>query len=64
MSMFTVNLPKTIIVEDQWRDNHINLACKNHDGYSDYPQTVEPFVPEVGIIDLLFLVGDAAPDYI
>ena len=55
---------KDYIVEDNWRDNHIDLVYKNYDGYPDYPQITEPFVPDVSIIDLLFMMGDAAPDYI
>lgn len=55
---------KDYIVEDNWHDNHIELAYKNYDGYPDYPQIAEPFVPDVSIIDLLFMTGEAAPDYI
>lgn len=55
---------KNYIDEDNWRDNHIELAYKNYDGYPAYPQISEPFVPDVSIIDLLFMVGDTAPDYI
>jgi hypothetical protein len=55
---------KDYIIEDNWRDNHIELAYKNYDGYPVYSQIVEPFVPDVSIIDLLFMAGDDAPDFI
>ncbi|HWA08467.1 MAG TPA: WbqC family protein [Opitutaceae bacterium] len=42
----------------------IELAWKDYSGYPEYPQPHPPFMHAVSIIDLLFSVGEAAPDYI
>lgn len=55
---------KNYIIEENWQRNEIKLSYKNYNGYPNYPQIAEPFVSDVSIIDLLFMVGDAAPDYI
>lgn len=41
----------------------LSLEYMRYD-YPPYPQLHEPFTPEVSILDLLFMVGKAAPRYI
>lgn len=47
-----------------WRDAGIELRYKDYSGYPEYPQISGPFEPSVSVIDLLFMLGKAAPDYI
>lgn len=42
----------------------MTLAYKDYSDYPEYPQTYPPFDHGVSILDLLFNVGPAAPDYI
>ena len=47
-----------------WREAGIKLTFKDYSGYPDYPQISQPFESEVSILDLLFMLGGEAPDYI
>ena len=49
---------------DLWREANVKLAWKSYEGYPEYPQISEPFEPQVSIVDLLFMMGPAAKDYI
>ncbi len=42
----------------------IEIVWKDYAGYPEYPQMGENFTHNVSILDLLFNVGEAAPDYI
>ncbi len=42
----------------------IALQFKDYGGYPEYPQTHPPFRHDISVIDLLFNVGEAAPDFI
>ncbi len=42
----------------------IQAIFKDFEGYPDYPQAHLPFEHKVSVVDLLFNVGPAAPDYI
>lgn len=42
----------------------IQLVYKDYSGYPEYPQLYPPFEHAVSILDLLFQVGPAAPEYI
>lgn len=55
---------KDYIKDKNWLDSNIELAYKNYNGYPDYPQISEPFSPGVSILDLLFMKGNKAPEYI
>ncbi|MEO8361170.1 MAG: WbqC family protein [Vicinamibacteria bacterium] len=45
-------------------EKKIGLSWMNYGGYPEYPQISSPFEHGVTILDLLFAVGPAAPDYI
>ncbi len=47
-----------------WADANVELRYKDYAGYPDYAQISEPFEPAVSILDLLFMTGPEAPDYI
>jgi hypothetical protein len=49
---------------EKWRQAGIELAYKDYEGYPEYPQIEGPFESSVSVIDLLFAVGERAPDYI
>ena len=49
---------------DLWAKAGVELRYKDYSGYPEYPQISQPFEPSVSVIDLLFMVGKAAPDYI
>lgn len=48
----------------QFRAAGIELVWKDYSGYPDYSQFHPPFAGAVSIVDLLFHLGPAAPDYI
>ncbi len=52
-----------IIVED-YEKAGIELMWKDYAGYPEYPQRGEAFTHQVSILDLLFNVGENAPNYI
>ena len=47
-----------------WRDAGVELRYKDYSGYPEYVQIAPPFEPSVSVIDTLFMLGKAAPDYI
>ncbi|MCB1693489.1 MAG: WbqC family protein [Pseudomonadales bacterium] len=47
-----------------WEEAGIGLRIKDYSGYPEYPQIATPFEPHVTLLDLVFMVGDAAPEYI
>jgi hypothetical protein len=47
-----------------WAAADIRLAYKDYAGYPEYPQICAPFEPAVTVLDLLFMVGPDAADYI
>lgn len=47
-----------------WQDAGIELAIKSYDGYAPYRQIAEPFEPFVSVIDLMFMTGTAARDFL
>ena len=47
-----------------WRDAGVELRYKDYSGYPEYPQISPPFEPSVSVLDTLFMLGKAAPDYI
>ena len=55
---------KDYIRPQLWSEAGIKLMYKNHAGYPEYRQISEPFQPEVTALDLMFMVGSEAPDYI
>ena len=55
---------KSYTSEAVFEDAGIDLVWKDYGGYPDYEQIAEPFDPAVSILDLLFMVGPDAPDYI
>lgn len=52
------------ILPSLWAEAGVDLRYKDYSGYPEYPQISEPFEPAVTVLDLLFMVGDDAPDYI
>jgi hypothetical protein len=52
------------IVPEKFREANIELAYQDYGGYPEYPQISAPFDPHVTVLDLLFSVGPAAPEYI
>jgi hypothetical protein len=55
---------KTYIRDQLWEDAGIEIVYMDYSGYPVYTQISEPFEPAVSVIDLLFMVGMEAPDYI
>ena len=51
------------IDETAFEEAGIDLEYMTYD-YPEYPQLHGPFEPQVTILDLLFMCGDRAPDYI
>lgn len=47
-----------------WSNARINLLYKDYSGYPEYAQISDPFESAVTVLDLLFMVGPEAPDYI
>jgi hypothetical protein len=47
----------------QFEEAGISLEYMVYD-YPEYPQLFPPYDPQVSILDLLFMVGSKAPDYI
>lgn len=47
-----------------WRDAGVELRYKDYTGYPEYPQISLPFEPSVSVLDVLFMLGESAPDYI
>ena len=47
-----------------WTGAGVQLRFKSYPDYPAYPQIAEPFEPAVSILDLMFMVGPRAPEYI
>jgi len=45
-------------------DAGIDLSYMDYGGYPEYPQLYPPFTHHVSVIDLIFSVGSAAPEYL
>lgn len=54
---------KDYIEDDKFQEAEISLEYINYD-YPEYPQLYPPFDPQVSILDLLFMTGENACDYI
>jgi hypothetical protein len=52
------------IVPEKFAAAGITLAYHDYAGYPEYPQIASPFDPYVSILDLMFAVGDEAPELI
>lgn len=55
---------KAYIVPEKFADAKISLRFHDYSGYPEYPQISDPFDHYVSVLDLLFMVGPAAGDYI
>ena len=55
---------KSYIDEARFKQANIQLIWKNYSGYPKYPQPHPPFEHTVSIVDILFQVGPATPDFI
>ncbi len=55
---------RTYIRPERFSDAGIALSYQDYAGYPEYPQISAPFDHAVTILDLLFAVGPAAPEYI
>lgn len=51
------------IESEQFAANAIDLVYMDYSGYPEYPQINPPFQHGVSVLDLLFSVGEAAPQY-
>ncbi len=47
-----------------WADAGVRLRYKVYSGYPDYAQIAPPFEPAVSVLDLMFMQGPAASDFI
>lgn len=47
-----------------WAEAGVALRYKDYAGYPDYAQMADSFEGAVSVVDLLFMQGPAAPDYI
>lgn len=47
-----------------WTEAGVQLRFKSYPDYPAYSQIAEPFEPAVSILDLIFMVGPRAPEYI
>ncbi len=55
---------KAYIDPDKFSDAKISLRFHDYSGYPEYPQISTPFDPNVSVLDLLFMVGPDAGEYI
>ena len=55
---------KGYLDEELFHQAGIAVEYFDYSGYPEYPQKFPPFEHDVSILDLLFNVGDQAPDYI
>ncbi len=55
---------KDYINEDYFADKGVKIIWKEYLDYPKYEQMYSPFVSEVSILDLLFNMGENAPNYI
>ncbi len=54
---------KDYIEDEVFEKAGVKLAYMNYDGYPEYPQLHGEFTHNVSILDLLFMTGDSARDY-
>ena len=54
---------KDYIVDEVFEKAGIILDYMDYSGYPEYPQLHGDFVPNVSILDLLFMTGSDAPSY-
>jgi hypothetical protein len=54
---------RTYLDEQSFRDHGIALEWMSYD-YREYPQLHPPFDSHVTVLDLLFMTGRAAPEYL
>lgn len=52
------------IVPEKFRNENISLRFHDYSGYPEYPQISHPFDHYVSVLDLLFMAGPEAGDYI
>ena len=55
---------KAFLDPRRFASHGIEVIWKDYDGYPEYEQLYPPFRHDVTILDLLFHVGEQAPDYI
>lgn len=55
---------KSYMRPEIWKEAGIAVEYKSYPSYPEYCQVSDPFEPAVSIIDLLFMVGSEAPEYI
>lgn len=55
---------KAYIRPELWAQAGVDLAFKDYSGYPEYRQISEPFEPSVTMLDLIFMTGPEAPEYI
>jgi len=55
---------KSYMSDELWEDAGVEVRFKDYSGYPEYHQISEPFDAAVSLLDLLFMVGAEAPDYI
>lgn len=55
---------RSYIRPELWKNAGLKLRYKDYSGYPIYKQIFEPFENQVSVLDLLFMVGPDAADYI
>lgn len=55
---------RTYVSEADFARIGVEVRWKDYSGYPDYPQSYPPFSHHVTVLDVLFHLGPAAPDYI
>ena len=55
---------KAYMRHDFWEDAGVAVEYKDYSGYAEYQQISDPFEPAVSVLDLMFMVGPEAPEYI
>lgn len=55
---------RAYIDPESWRAAGLALEWMDYAGYPEYPQIAAPFDPRVSIVDLLFMKGPRARDYL
>ncbi len=55
---------KAYIQPGLWQEKGIGLSFMEYPDYPEYPQIAEPFESAVSVLDLLFMTGPKAPDFI
>ena len=54
---------KDYIEDEVFEKAGVELAYMDYEGYPEYPQLHGEFTHNVSILDLLFMTGPSAPDY-